>query len=47
LARQLEVLALRYVEDLGQARIFIAAQRGINDVVGNDAGLIVLKSDAA
>ena len=46
-ARQLEVLALGDVEDLGQARIFIAAQRRIDDVVGDDARLIVAIADAA
>ncbi len=46
-ARQPEVFALGHVEDLGQARILIAAQRRIDDVVGNDARLIVMISDAA
>src|SRR6266498_2350270 len=36
-----------HVEDLGQARILIAAHGGINHVVGNDARLIVMISDAA
>jgi hypothetical protein len=46
-ARQPEVFALEHVEDLGQARILIAAHGGINHVVGNDARLIVMISDAA
>jgi hypothetical protein len=44
-ARQPEVFALEHVEDLGQARILIAAHGGINHVVGNDARLIVMISD--
>src|SRR6266511_5298487 len=46
-AWQPEVFALEHVEDLGQARILIAAHGGINHVVGNDARLIVMISDAA
>jgi hypothetical protein len=45
-ARQLEVFAVHNVEDLGEARIFIAAQRGIDNMIGDDARLIVIKSDA-
>ena len=36
-ARQLEVFAVHNVEDLGEARIFIAARRGIDNVTGDDA----------
>jgi hypothetical protein len=46
-ARQPEVFAVEHVEDLGQARILIAAHGGINHVIGNDARLIVMISDAA
>src|SRR5204863_9816509 len=45
-ARQLEVRALRNVEDLGQARIFVAAQRCVDDVVGDDARIIFVIADA-
>jgi hypothetical protein len=31
------LFALEHIEDLGQARILIAAHGGINHVVGNDA----------
>jgi hypothetical protein len=46
-ARQPEVFALEHIEDLGQTRILIAAHGSINHVVGNDACLIVMISDAA
>jgi hypothetical protein len=45
--RQPEVFALEHVEDLGQARILIAAHSGIYHVVANDVRLIVMISDAA
>jgi hypothetical protein len=45
--RLLEVSAVRNVEDLGEAGIFIAAQRRIDDVIADDARLIVAISDAA
>ena len=46
-ARRPEMLVLRDVQDLGQARIFVTAQRRIDHVVGDDARLIVRVSDAA
>src|SRR6185437_16142505 len=46
-ARLLEALALRQVQDLGQARIFVTAQRGVDDVIGNDACFTVIEPDAA
>src|SRR5215468_5234894 len=39
------MLAVWNVEDFGQARIFVAAQRRINDMVGNDARVIVRIAD--
>ena len=46
-ARLLEMRGIRNVEDLGEARIFISAQSGIDDVIGDDARLAGVIADAA
>src|SRR5262249_39066456 len=44
-ARQPEVSALRDIENFGQAGIFVAAQCRINDMVSDDARVIVRVAD--
>ena len=45
--RRGEVLALGQVENLCQTRVFITAQRRVDDVVGDDARLLVAVANAA
>ena len=46
-ARLPEAAMLGDVEDLGETGIFIAAQRGVDDVIDDNAGLLGVIADAA
>src|SRR5207249_10126241 len=46
-AWRFEAAMLRNVEELCQPRILVTAQDGINRMVGDDAGFLLIVSDAA